>query len=49
MTLSNKHKKDIIRFVLAGTAALLIKKFEGLANKKAEEAFPDDKNSSQEN
>lgn len=42
MKLSNKHKKDLLRFLLAGTAAVIIKKIEGAVNKKAEDVFPDE-------
>jgi hypothetical protein len=42
MKLSNKHKKDFLRFALAGVAAVIIKKIEGAINKKADEHFPDE-------
>jgi hypothetical protein len=39
--LSNKHKRDIVRFALGGIAAVLIKNIAEAANKKAESLFPD--------
>lgn len=43
--LSNKNKKDLIVFLVAGAAAVLIKKIEKTINKKADEYFPDDEES----
>jgi hypothetical protein len=43
--LSNKNKKDIVVFLAAGAAALLIRKIEKIINKKADEYFPDDEES----
>jgi len=43
--LSNKNKKDLIVFVAAGVAAVLLKKIEKAINKKADDYFPDDEES----
>lgn len=39
-TLSNSQKRTLIRFVLAGVGAVIIKKIETAANKKADEMYP---------
>lgn len=42
MNLSNKRKKDIVRFIVGGVVALLLSKSEKIINKKADDYFGPD-------
>jgi hypothetical protein len=46
---NNKQKKALIRFVLAGAAALLLHKVEEVINEKTDECFPDEDSDQEEN
>lgn len=47
--LNNAQKRSLIRFFLAGTAAVLIKKIQDVINEKAEERYPDADDKPQKN
>lgn len=40
--MNNSQKKALIRFVIAGAAALILHKVESFVNDKADEHFPDE-------
>lgn len=40
--MKNKHKKALIRFILAGAVGLIIHKFEDIINDKTDERYPDE-------
>jgi hypothetical protein len=46
---NNKQKKALVRFVLAGIAALALHKVEEVINDKTDECFPDEDSDQEDN
>lgn len=47
--MNNKQKKALVRFILAGAAALLLHKVEEIVNEKTDERFPDEDSDQEKN
>lgn len=47
--MKNKQKKALVRFILAGAAALILHKIEEIVNDKTEERFPDEDSDQEKN